>query len=205
MFLIWIQWPLSLYLTANQLWVFFVGPGPVRLAALLLWRRNASLAGGFAGRLGSFCFWFVWWFAIFSSTGQLCFVLPFSPLMSLSGPCHRALTAKLEEKRTRMSCLLQEFTVNATRSSWRWSVAVVMTKRPSANSMLSAKSGWFPLLLLRGPQPPGLWFWSLYPIVPFGNLGVSWGCRPMQSCLVPTYRWLCGKGSDIELLRRHGT
>ena len=37
----------------------FVGPGPVRLAALLLWRRNASLAGGFAGRLGSFCFWIV--------------------------------------------------------------------------------------------------------------------------------------------------
>ena len=30
--------------------VFCVGPGPVRLVALLLWRRNASLAGGFAGR-----------------------------------------------------------------------------------------------------------------------------------------------------------
>ena len=41
---------MSLYLTANHFWVFFVGPGPVRLVALLLWRRNASLAGGFAGR-----------------------------------------------------------------------------------------------------------------------------------------------------------
>ena len=29
----------------------FVGPGPVSFVVLLLWRRNASLAGGFAGRL----------------------------------------------------------------------------------------------------------------------------------------------------------
>ena len=50
MFLTLIQRLMSLYLTANHLWVFFVGPGPVRLVALLLWRRNASLAGGFAGR-----------------------------------------------------------------------------------------------------------------------------------------------------------
>ena len=34
---------------------FFVGPGSVRLVALLLLRRNASLAGGFAGRLGLGC------------------------------------------------------------------------------------------------------------------------------------------------------
>ena len=43
---------------------FFVGPGPVHLVALLLWRRNASLAGGFAGR-PCLCFCgFVWWFAL---------------------------------------------------------------------------------------------------------------------------------------------
>ena len=40
---------------ANHLCVFFVGPGPVRLVALLLLRRSASLAGGFAGRLGLGC------------------------------------------------------------------------------------------------------------------------------------------------------
>ena len=31
--------------------------------------------------------------------GQLCYVPPFSPLMYLLGPCHRAVTAKLEEKK----------------------------------------------------------------------------------------------------------
>ena len=35
----------------------------------------------------------------FTGTGQLSCVPPFSPLMSLSGPCHRAFTAKLEEKK----------------------------------------------------------------------------------------------------------
>ena len=40
---------------ANHLCVFFVRPGPVRLVALLPLRRNASLAGGFAGRLGLGC------------------------------------------------------------------------------------------------------------------------------------------------------
>ena len=94
------QWLLSLYLTATHLWLFFVGPGPVRLVALMLWRRNASLAGGFAGRLCLCCCGFVWWFAIFTGTGQLRCVPPFSPLMSLSGPCHRALTAKVEEKKS---------------------------------------------------------------------------------------------------------
>ena len=29
----------------------FVGHGPVSFVVLLLWRRNANLAGGFAGRL----------------------------------------------------------------------------------------------------------------------------------------------------------
>ena len=36
---------------------------------------------------------------LFTGTGQLCWVSPFSPLISLSGPCHRAFTAKLEEKK----------------------------------------------------------------------------------------------------------
>ena len=35
----------------------------------------------------------------FTGTGQLSCVPPFSPLMSLSGPCYRAFTAKLEEKK----------------------------------------------------------------------------------------------------------
>ena len=43
----------------NSFVVVFVGPGPVRLVALLLWRRNASLAGGFAGRLCLCCCGFV--------------------------------------------------------------------------------------------------------------------------------------------------
>ena len=63
MFLTLIQRLMSLYLTANHLWVFFVGPGPVRLVALLLWRRNAGLAGGFAGRPGLWFCGFVCWFA----------------------------------------------------------------------------------------------------------------------------------------------
>ena len=63
MFLTLIQRLMSLYLTANLLWVFFVGPGPVRLVVLLLWRRNASLAGGFAGRPGLWFCGFVCWFA----------------------------------------------------------------------------------------------------------------------------------------------
>ena len=44
----------------------------------------------------------MWWFAFLTGTGQLRCVLLFSLLMSLSGPCHRASTAKLEEKK---SCL----------------------------------------------------------------------------------------------------
>ena len=36
---------------------------------------------------------------LFTGTGQLRWVSPFSPLISLSGPCHRASTAKLEEKK----------------------------------------------------------------------------------------------------------
>ena len=36
---------------------------------------------------------------LFTGTGQLRCISPFSPLISLSGPCHRAFTAKLEEKK----------------------------------------------------------------------------------------------------------
>ena len=51
-------------LRQNIFGCFWFGPGPVRLVALLLWRRNASLAGGFAGR-PCVCFCgFVWWFAL---------------------------------------------------------------------------------------------------------------------------------------------
>ena len=78
---------------------FCLGPAPF-FVGLLPWRRNASLAGGFAGRL-------VCVFALVDcdliclcfGTGQLCYVPFFSPLMYLSGPCHRAFTAKLEEKK----------------------------------------------------------------------------------------------------------
>ena len=44
---------------------------------------------------------------LFTGTGQLCWVSPFSPLISLSGPCHRAFTAKLEEKK--MSLFLERW------------------------------------------------------------------------------------------------
>ena len=42
-------------LKANRVWLFSFGPGPVFCVALLLWRRNASLAGGFAGRPVVWC------------------------------------------------------------------------------------------------------------------------------------------------------
>ena len=81
--------------------MFSVGPGPVFLVVLLDLRRNANLAGGFAGRLILV--------VRFGCVNLIC--LPFSiqanraeylfsPLMYLSGPCHRAFTAKLEEKKT---------------------------------------------------------------------------------------------------------
>ena len=78
---------------------FGLGPAPF-FVVLLDWRRNANLAGGFAGRR-------FWWVALFDGdliclcfgTGQLRQVSHFSPLMYLSGPCHRAFTAKLEEKK----------------------------------------------------------------------------------------------------------
>ena len=38
--------------------------------------------------------------------GQLCYVPNFSPLMFLSGPCHRAFTAKLEEKKNKEETFL---------------------------------------------------------------------------------------------------
>ena len=50
----------------------FVGPCPFFRVVLLLWRRNASLAGGFAGRLVVWwwCF-FLWLDLPFTGTGQL--------------------------------------------------------------------------------------------------------------------------------------
>ena len=66
-----VQMPLCL--KANHVWVLLLGPAPFFLVVLLLWRRNASLAGGFAGRL---VVW--WWFCfcdlicLFFGTGQLC-------------------------------------------------------------------------------------------------------------------------------------
>ena len=79
----------------------FVGPCPFCRVVLLLWRRNASLAGGFAGRL------VVWWWCFFCDLICLllvqanCAYVPlFSPLMSLSGPCHSAFTANPEEKKS---------------------------------------------------------------------------------------------------------
>ena len=50
----------------------FVGLGPFRLVALLLWRRNASLAGGFAGRPGVVCL-----------LCYLCYDLPFDGISQL--------------------------------------------------------------------------------------------------------------------------
>ena len=77
-----------------------VGPCPFFLVVLLLLRRNASLAGGFAGRL------VVWWWFCFCdliclfSVQANCAYVPFlSLLMSLSGPCHSAITANPEEKK----------------------------------------------------------------------------------------------------------
>ena len=77
-----------------------VGPCPFFLVVLLLGRRNASLAGGFAGRL---VVW--WWFCFcdlicpFLVQANCAYVPFFSPLMSLSGPCHSAITANPEEKK----------------------------------------------------------------------------------------------------------
>ena len=78
-----------------------VGPCPFFLVVLQLWRRNASLAGGFAGRL------VVWWWLCFCDLicpflvqANCAYVPFFSPLMSLSGPCHSAITANPEEKKT---------------------------------------------------------------------------------------------------------
>ena len=77
-----------------------VGPCPVFRCVLLLWRRNASLAGGFAGRL------VVWWLLCLCDLicpllvqANCAYVPPFSPLMSLLGPCHSATTANPEEKK----------------------------------------------------------------------------------------------------------
>ena len=81
----------------------FVWARPRFLVGLLYWRRNASLAGGFAGRPVFVVFWFIRdLICLAFGTGQLCYVPHFSPLMYLSGPCHRAFTAKLEEKKNRL-------------------------------------------------------------------------------------------------------
>ena len=84
-----------------------VGPCPFFLVVLLLLRRNASLAGGFAGRL---VVW--WWFnfcdliCLFSVQANCAYVPFLSPLMSLSGPCHSAITANHEEKKSTVSIFL---------------------------------------------------------------------------------------------------
>ena len=84
----------------HQVWVFLFGPGPVFLLFCLIWGETQIGLGD----LRVVLFWlFVLsvftWFAYVCDTGQLCWVSLFSPLMYLSGPCHRAFTAKLEEKK----------------------------------------------------------------------------------------------------------
>ena len=85
----------------HPVWLFCVWARPRFLVGLLPWRRNASLAGGFAGRLvlvvalfgcdlDRLLFWY--WPTVLSTF--------FLTLMYLSGPCHRAFTAKLEGKKS---------------------------------------------------------------------------------------------------------
>ena len=50
----------------------------------------------------------MWWFAFLTGTGQLRCVLLFSLLMSLSGPCHRASTAKLDKKKKGTQCRMEQ-------------------------------------------------------------------------------------------------
>ena len=54
---------------------------------------------GICGSSLSVFLWFYVMICPFICTGQLSCVPPFSPLMSLSGPCHRAFTATLEGKK----------------------------------------------------------------------------------------------------------
>ena len=50
MFLLRLQWQRPLYAKASSV-IVFVWARPRFFVGLLPWRRNASLAGGFAGRL----------------------------------------------------------------------------------------------------------------------------------------------------------
>ena len=51
MFLLCLQWLKAIVRKGIKCGCFLVGPGPVFLVVLLDLRRNANLAGGFAGRL----------------------------------------------------------------------------------------------------------------------------------------------------------
>ena len=108
MFLWMLQWQMPLYLRANHVWVFCWAWPRFFLLFLLVWRRNASLAGGFAGRLVLWCWFYCDLICRFTGTGQLRYVPLFSPLMFLSGPCHSAFTANLEEKKNWDTIILLE-------------------------------------------------------------------------------------------------
>ena len=163
MFLIWIQWLLSLYLTANHLWV----PFACCFVALETKRKSGwGICGSSWFVLLWFCmmichfhwYWPIrrpdgsvgmalvlpaltdcrWWFESLlvhsgvssatrrkatgadpkkiTGTGQLRCVPPFWPLMSLSGPCHRALTAKLEKKKFQCEKVMLKLSVWKTAS-----------------------------------------------------------------------------------------
>ena len=65
-------------------------------------RRGLAQTQVWLGDLRVVLFWFYCdLICRFTSTGQLRYVPLFSPLMFLSGPCHSAFTANLEEKKRR--------------------------------------------------------------------------------------------------------
>ena len=82
------------------MWLFLFGPGPVFLLVCFLGDETQVWLGDL--RVVSFCgvvFVCCDLICLCIGAGQLRYVPLFSPLMFLSGPCHRAFTAKLEGKK----------------------------------------------------------------------------------------------------------
>ena len=102
-------------MSCSNLCVFlvFVGPRPRSfVVSLLFWRRNANLAGGFAGRLVPWFFVF-FLFACFAfatyfdcTAGTTAFLSPrFSLFIRITGPSLRASSAKPGEKKSHKTTL----------------------------------------------------------------------------------------------------
>ena len=73
-----------------------------------------------------------------SGTGQLCYVSLFTLLISLSGPCHSAFTAKLEEKKeAKIIEFLAEWVVTLL------SPAQIVKARASHLAFMFVKEYWF--------------------------------------------------------------